>query len=817
MNDDLQPLALLLAQAERQRYDALAEQLKAETAKRAAEVQAEQLVAYRREYEQRWSARVLPRRQDRARPLLPGLRPAPDAGGRAAAARRRARRGAGRARRGDRARSRGARCRPQEADRAAPAPERGQRRSQRAEGKRRPRRARVVEPPHRARPGALPVSVAMNTGSARGASVAAPLVGAPIVQAAPTPADKPAPAGAQPASNRFAELLRRNRAEAPKPAAPEPTPAARADASADRGEAGDTSSIEAKAAPANAAKARAATPKATTEKASGEDQEQGSDKSDAVCGDDGSDDADRIDRPASTMAPADRLDSRPASALAIDTLRRIASLRAPPGATTRPEPWPKIAMPPPPSARRPRTAAGMPAAWHRSMRPTTARTSPVDASRDTALRVAADARLQLASGDTRAARLDSPAATTAHDRGVDALTASLGVGAASRGADPAAATTAAPALALATPVDAPDFASALGVRVSVLVQDGVQQAELHLNPAETGPVSIHISLDGTAARVDFGADVAATRAAIERGLPELASALRDAGFTLAGGGVSQHAGGRAQRRRRRQALDGAARRRRQPRRDPDRRRFAASRARSRRRRRRPLRLTRRRRRRGAVWARKASLIAASGAGPVSIISFKARELRNPAQALPRGASMSAVMANPAVDAPVTRRPKKKLIVIGAAVLALVLALGAGAVVFLKQRAAHAAAPRRRRRRGVGRDRDAGHRGRRRQGRALLPPARPLHRQPRRQGGRPLRADRHHLRAREQHDGRPDQGLHAGDQERGPDDPRQQDLEGPAQPRRQGAARAGDPARGGAADGHRDRRARAGDDGAGRRR
>ena len=53
--------------------------------------------------------------------------------------------------------------------------------------------------------------------------------------------------------------------------------------------------------------------------------------------------------------------------------------------------------------------------------------------------------------------------------------------------------------------------------------------------------------------------------------------------------------------------------------------------------------------------------------------------------------MSAVMANPAVDAPVTRRPKKKLIVIGAVVLALVLALGAGAIVFLKQRAAHAAA------------------------------------------------------------------------------------------------------------------------------
>jgi len=58
MNDDLQPLALLLAHAERQRYDALAEQLKAETARRAAESQAEQLVAYRREYEQLWSAQV---------------------------------------------------------------------------------------------------------------------------------------------------------------------------------------------------------------------------------------------------------------------------------------------------------------------------------------------------------------------------------------------------------------------------------------------------------------------------------------------------------------------------------------------------------------------------------------------------------------------------------------------------------------------------------------------------------------------------------------------------------------------------------------
>jgi flagellar hook-length control protein FliK len=103
----------------------------------------------------------------------------------------------------------------------------------------------------------------------------------------------------------------------------------------------------------------------------------------------------------------------------------------------------------------------------------------------------------------------------------------------------------APAVAsLPTPFNAPDFAQAFGLQVSLLAEGGVQHAELQLNPAEMGPVSVHIRMDGTDARVDFGADAAATRQAIEAGLPELASALRDAGFTLTGGGVSQHSQGR---------------------------------------------------------------------------------------------------------------------------------------------------------------------------------------------------------------------------------------------------------------------------------
>lgn len=53
--------------------------------------------------------------------------------------------------------------------------------------------------------------------------------------------------------------------------------------------------------------------------------------------------------------------------------------------------------------------------------------------------------------------------------------------------------------------------------------------------------------------------------------------------------------------------------------------------------------------------------------------------------------MSAVMAEPVANAAPIRRPRKKILIVGAVVLALVLALGAGTVVFLKQRAARAAA------------------------------------------------------------------------------------------------------------------------------
>jgi len=90
---------------------------------------------------------------------------------------------------------------------------------------------------------------------------------------------------------------------------------------------------------------------------------------------------------------------------------------------------------------------------------------------------------------------------------------------------------------LGAAVGSREFAEAFGSQVVLWVRDGVQEARLQLHPAELGPVSIQIALDGSAAQVDFHAAQAQTREAIEASLPALALALRESGFTLSGGGV----------------------------------------------------------------------------------------------------------------------------------------------------------------------------------------------------------------------------------------------------------------------------------------
>ncbi len=90
---------------------------------------------------------------------------------------------------------------------------------------------------------------------------------------------------------------------------------------------------------------------------------------------------------------------------------------------------------------------------------------------------------------------------------------------------------------VAAPLGSPEFAPAMGAQVSLLVREGVQEARLQLNPAEMGPVTVKIQIDGSNAQVTLSAEQAPTRQALEQALPALAGALREGGLTLTGGGV----------------------------------------------------------------------------------------------------------------------------------------------------------------------------------------------------------------------------------------------------------------------------------------
>jgi flagellar hook-length control protein FliK len=52
-----------------------------------------------------------------------------------------------------------------------------------------------------------------------------------------------------------------------------------------------------------------------------------------------------------------------------------------------------------------------------------------------------------------------------------------------------------------------------------------------------GPITVQIVLDGMAAQVHLAAEQPLTRQALEQAMPVLASALREGGLTLSGGGV----------------------------------------------------------------------------------------------------------------------------------------------------------------------------------------------------------------------------------------------------------------------------------------
>ena len=186
------------------------------------------------------------------------------------------------------------------------------------------------------------------------------------------------------------------------------------------------------------------------------------------------------------------------------------------------------------AAARPHSAEDRSAPSATTTLPTAAAGLPATAAAQAAQAAQADLRASAAGVDTvplieLGAASMAAAAAVSGSAAAPALSANAWATAAPRQAE----------ATIAVPLDSPAFAPALGAQISLFTRDGVQTARLQLNPAEMGPITVQIALDGSAARVDFQADMASTRALIEASLPALAGALQEAGMTLAGGGVSQ--------------------------------------------------------------------------------------------------------------------------------------------------------------------------------------------------------------------------------------------------------------------------------------
>lgn len=112
---------------------------------------------------------------------------------------------------------------------------------------------------------------------------------------------------------------------------------------------------------------------------------------------------------------------------------------------------------------------------------------------------------------------------------------------AASGVMPAASTAPAAQAQIAASPGSAAFAPELGAQISTFVRQGVERAQLQLHPAEMGPVTVQILVEGAAAQVRLWAEQPATRTALEQAMPTLAGQLRESGLTLTGGGVFEQA------------------------------------------------------------------------------------------------------------------------------------------------------------------------------------------------------------------------------------------------------------------------------------
>jgi Flagellar hook-length control protein FliK len=89
------------------------------------------------------------------------------------------------------------------------------------------------------------------------------------------------------------------------------------------------------------------------------------------------------------------------------------------------------------------------------------------------------------------------------------------------------------------PVNQPGWSEAVGNRLMMMVNGKVQSANIHLNPAELGPIEIRVSVNHEQASVHFVSTNSLVRDAIEDAFPRLKEMFSQNGLNLSDANVSQ--------------------------------------------------------------------------------------------------------------------------------------------------------------------------------------------------------------------------------------------------------------------------------------
>ncbi len=111
---------------------------------------------------------------------------------------------------------------------------------------------------------------------------------------------------------------------------------------------------------------------------------------------------------------------------------------------------------------------------------------------------------------------------------------------------PASPSPAATSAAVTTTVGQPGWGQELGLQLAQWQQRGEHRVELHLHPAELGPLSVSLKVDDQGAQAQFFSAHGQVRQALEQALPQLREALAQQGISLGEASVNDQQPGQQQ-------------------------------------------------------------------------------------------------------------------------------------------------------------------------------------------------------------------------------------------------------------------------------